>query len=153
MVSLSDFTPTFNGKWLLMSNDIRLEKLTRLGIALMQEEKERALRADFEGLAEIEPRKIEFLSQLEEIAQTVDKAGPSPIRAARRDEIATLFDIMRRRAEENQYILKAAAAGVRSAGKQLQALSEASRSLGVYDPDGEQVRRSDAENATTGGVF
>lgn len=136
-----------------MSNDLRLEKLTRLGIALMQEEKERALVADFDGLAEVETRKVAFLAQLEEIAQTVDQAGPSALRKSRRDELATLFEIIRRRAEENQYILKAAAAGVRSAGRQLQTLQEASRSLGVYDADGEQVRRSDADTATTGGLY
>ena len=134
-----------------MAHDIRLEKLTRAGIALMQEEKEAALRGDMSALAEINDRKTEFLTQMEEISRQIESAGPLRTREARKQEIATLFGIMRRRAEENQYLLRAASNGVKSAMRQIAALSDPAE-MGAYAPDGEPVRSGEAA-ATRGGIY
>lgn len=136
-----------------MSNDLRLEKLTRAGIALMQEEKEAALRGDLAALAEIDARKTTFLAQMASLAEQATTTGPVALREARKREIATLFDIVRRRAEENQYLLRAASAGVKSATRQVQSLTDASAALGVYTAEGDKVRPGDADRATTRGVY
>lgn len=145
--------PTSSRKSPFMTSDIRLEKLTKLGIALMQEEKDRALRGDLDGLADVNDRKTEFLKQMDDIKQSIEKSGPLELRRARKEEIQALFDIIRRRAEENQYLIRAATAGVKSAKRQMLSLQEASAALGVYDQDGEPMRIRSENQATTGGVF
>ena len=134
-----------------MAHDIRLEKLTRAGIALMQEEKEAALRGDLIALDEINQRKTEFLSQMEDISRLIESTGPIQLRETRKQEIATLFGIMRRRAEENQYLLRAASNGVKSAMRQLAALADPA-DVGAYASDGEPLRSGEA-GVTTGGLY
>ncbi|MBX2856165.1 MAG: hypothetical protein KTR21_14330 [Rhodobacteraceae bacterium] len=134
-----------------MAHDIRLEKLTRAGIALMQEEKEAALRGDMTALAEINERKADFLAQMEEISRLIESTGPMRTREVRKQEIATLFGIMRRRAEENQYLLRAASNGVKSAIRQIAALADPA-DLGAYASDGEPLRSGEA-GVTTGGIY
>ncbi|MCI4662269.1 MAG: hypothetical protein MRY63_10685 [Neomegalonema sp.] len=122
-----------------MLNDLRIEKLTRAGIALMQKERDMAVRGDLDGLARIEGDKSLFLEQMEEIAEKLAQGGPQMIREDRKKELSALFNIVRRRAEENQYLLRAAKAGVKAAKRQIDALDEASAILGVYAADGKQM--------------
>lgn len=130
-----------------MLNDLRIEKLTRQGIALMQEERSLALRGDFAALEELNRRKEEFLAQMELLAASIDKKGPKTTREARRQEIATLFDIIRRRAEENRYLLRAAEAGVKSARRRIRALTTGEGDLGAYDASGAPV--GETNNSST----
>lgn len=135
-----------------MLNDLRIEKLTRQGITLMQEERALALRGDFGGLEELGRKKEEFLRQMEELAQSASETGPLQLRESRKQELETLFGIIRRRAEENQHILRAAQAGVKGASRSLSSLLEETGSLGVYSSTGEPITN---ENSTirTSGVY
>lgn len=119
-----------------MANGVRIEKLTRKGIALMQEERALALKGDIKALEELSQRKLTFLTELEALA--AERPRPR-ISRAQRAELETLFDIMRRRAEENQYLLRAAAAGVKNAQRRLAAIQAQSQELGVYNRDGSPV--------------
>lgn len=123
-----------------MTRDIRIEKLTRQGIALLQEERELAMKADFAGLEELEVRKKAFLDQLEALGAQLDAGGPTQIVASRRAELATLFDILRRRAEENRYLLKAAEVGVKSARRDVNQLFSGEVPFGAYSENGEPVK-------------
>lgn len=126
-----------------MLNDLRIEKLTRQGIALMQEERERALKGDLAGLTELTARKTAFLTEMEALAERLEAGGPSQIRAARRQELETLFEIIRRRAEENQALLRAAAAGVKSAKRAIAEIAASSEIIGAYNSNGEPVNNTD----------
>lgn len=133
-----------------MLNDLRIEKLTRQAIALMQEERKLALNGDLKGLAELGDRKAKFLEQMEEIATVLEKGHSTGLLASKKKELATLFEIIRRRAEENQYILKAAATGVRSAREHFEALTQGSSNLGVYNSEGEKLPNTERLHKTTG---
>lgn len=130
-----------------MLNDIRVEKLTRQGIALMEEERKLALRGDFARLEELTTRKQRFLAQIEALADQSQKSGPLSVREARRQELSTLFDILRRRAEENQLLLKAAEAGVKGARRRIDALEMELPPMGVYGENGEPINHSAAAAA------
>lgn len=122
-----------------MTTDIRIEKLTRHGIALLQEERELALAGNFGALEELNERKQAYLDQLDALAVQLDGAGPQPLREARRQELQTLFDIIRRRADENRYLLKAAEAGVQSARRDLDQLFSGELPLGAYGENGAPI--------------
>lgn len=122
-----------------MLNDLRIEKLTRHGIALMQEERALALRGDFAALSELNLKKEEFLKQMNDLADSVESNGPVAVREARKQELETLFDIIKRRAEENQFLLRAAESGIKGAKRQILAIAQASESLGVYAANGEPI--------------
>lgn len=126
-----------------MMRDLRIEKLTRQGIALMQEEREIALKGAFAKLEGLNARKTEFLAQLEELSVKLDQGGPVALRAARKQELETLFDILRRRAAENQALLRAAESGVKSAKRQIADLAAASARIGVYNKEGHPVNTTD----------
>lgn len=119
-----------------MTTDVRIEKLTRHGIALLQEERELALKGEFAALEELNGRKQAFLDQLDALAVQLDGAGPQALREARRQELQTLFDIIRRRAEENRFLLKAAEAGVNSARRDIDQLFAGEVPLGAYSENG-----------------
>ena len=122
-----------------MTTDVRIEKLTRHGIALLQEERELALKGDFASLEELNGRKQAFLEQLDALAVQLDGAGPQTLREARRQELQTLFDIIRRRAEENQFLLKAAESGVSSARRDIDQLFAGEVPLGAYAENGAPI--------------
>ncbi len=122
-----------------MTTDIRIEKLTRHGIALLQEERDLALAGNYGALEELNQRKQAFLDQLDDLATQLDGSGPQPLREARRQELQTLFDIIRRRAEENRFLLKAAESGVNSARRDLDQLFSGETPLGVYGENGETL--------------
>lgn len=119
-----------------MTTDIRIEKLTRQGIALLQEERALALNGDFDALEELNTRKQAFLDQLDSLAEQLDGVGPTKLREARRQELQTLFDIIRRRAEENRFLLKAAEAGMKSAQRDIEQLFAGELPLGAYGQNG-----------------
>lgn len=123
--------------------DIRIEKLTRQGIALLQQEKELALKGDLAGLAELNPKKEAFLATMEQLAERLADAqrhgGLTGPLADQKSRIAGLLEIVQRRAEENQYLLRAALSGLQSAEKQLSILEKASSIVGVYDNSGNPV--------------
>ncbi len=126
--------------------EIRIEKLTRQGIALLQEEKELALKGDLTALADLNPRKQAFLETMEQLAEKLGEARRSggltgPL-AEQKSRIAGLLEIIQRRAEENQYLLRAALSGLKSAEKQLSILEKASSIVGVYDNSGNLVENS-----------
>ena len=122
-----------------MANGVRIEKLTRQGIAMMQEERELALKGDISALEKLNQRKIEFLSKMEALATS--KKGPR-IKPEQKAELETLFEIMRRRAEENQVLLRAAAAGVAEAKRQIENINSPNSELGVYGRDGAPVKNN-----------
>lgn len=125
-----------------MSRDLRIEKLTRQGIALMQEERDAATSGALERLEELNVRKADFMDKMTALAAQIDAGGPTQLQEARRQEIATLFDIIRRRAEENSIILKAAEAGVKSAQRRVGVIFAASEFIGAYTPNGEPISAS-----------
>ncbi|MEL6318663.1 MAG: hypothetical protein AAFR16_13615 [Pseudomonadota bacterium] len=127
-----------------MLNDVRIEKLTRQGIALMEEERRLTLRGEFAALEELNAKKTRFLEQIETLAEHSQKTGPLELRETRRQELETLFDIMRRRAQENQMLLRAAEAGVKTARRRVRALDEELAPLGVYGENGEPITRGGA---------
>lgn len=127
--------------------EIRIEKLTRQGIALLQEEKDLALKGDLSALAELNPRKEAFLETMDQLAQRLGEAtrhgaltGPL---ADQKNRIAGLLEIVQRRAEENQYLLRAALSGLKSAEKQISILEKASSIVGVYDDFGNLIENQD----------
>lgn len=128
--------------------EIRVEKLTRQGIALLQEEKELALKGDLVALAELNPRKQAFLETMEQLSEMLREAqdsgafGSSGRWAEQRTRILGLLEIVQRRAEENQYLLRAALSGLKTAEKQLSILEKASSIVGVYDDSGNPVENS-----------
>lgn len=122
-----------------MSTDIRIEKLTRQGIGLLQEERDLALSGDYAALAELNTRKQAYLEQLDVLAAQLDGAGPVPLLEARRQELQTLFDIIRRRAEENRFLLKAAESGMRAAQRDIDMLLSGEIPLGAYSEKGEPI--------------
>lgn len=122
-----------------MSHDRRLEKLTRQGIELMRRERELALSGQIGALAELNEEKLAFLQNLEALRDEFSGAGPFPVMAARRRELAALFDIIKRRTEENQALLKAAEAGVKSAARRIEALFEGDQLNIAYTSKGEKV--------------
>ena len=125
-----------------MLNELRIEKLTRHGIALMQEEREATLKGDLARIGELNARKQDFLAEMDRLAQKLEEGGPSALLDARRQELETLFDIIRRRAAENQALLRAAAAGVKSAKREIAALAASSELMGAYNSSGEPVNAS-----------
>ncbi|MEL6979533.1 MAG: hypothetical protein AAGM38_12755 [Pseudomonadota bacterium] len=129
-------------------NDLRIEKLTRQGIALMQEEREAATKGDFGALEDLNRRKQAFLDEINALSQKLEGGGPIKLRAARRQELETLFEIMRRRAAENQALLRAAATGVRAAKRQIAELAASSEIIGAYTPSGEAVNASQSARKT-----
>lgn len=131
-----------------MLNELRIEKLTRQGIALMQAEREAALKGDVARIGELNAQKTDFLSEMEALAEKLEAGGPAEIRQTRRQELTTLFEIIQRRASENQALLRAASAGVRSAKQQISALLSASESIGAYNSSGEPVNPSSRTGST-----
>lgn len=131
-----------------MRNDMRVEKLTRLAIGILQEERDAVMKGALGALEALNGRKAELLEQLAEMSRQLDAGGPEQLRAARRKELETLFDIIRRRSEENQFLLKAAGAGVRSAAKQVQQILNSDSSFGVYNADGRELK-SNAQSRET----
>ncbi|MEM9724446.1 MAG: hypothetical protein AAF909_03165 [Pseudomonadota bacterium] len=129
-----------------MLSELRIEKLTRQGIALLQEEREAALKGDLGQIAEINAKKASFLDEMARLAERLDEGGPAELRAARRQELETLFEIMRRRAEENQALLRAASEGVQSAQSRLAALAASADLMGAYTAKGEQVQATPQAN-------
>lgn len=127
-----------------MTSDLRIEKLTRQGIALMQEERDVALKGEFAKLADLNARKTEFLTQIEALLKRAASAGPKAMRDARRQELETLLDIMRRRAAENQALLRAAESGIKSAKRQIAEIAAASERIGAYNKDGQPVNTSNS---------
>ncbi|MEL6316849.1 MAG: hypothetical protein AAFR16_04315 [Pseudomonadota bacterium] len=123
--------------------EVRIEKLTRQGIALLQEEKDLALKGDLNALAELNPRKAAFLETMEQLSQRLADASrhgalTGPL-AEQKDRITGLLEIVHRRAEENQYLLRAALSGLKSAEKQLSILEKVSSLVGVYDDSGKLI--------------
>lgn len=135
-----------------MLNELRIEKLTRQGIALMQAEREAALKGDVSRIGELNAKKADFLSEMEALAEKLDAGGPVEVQKTRRQELTTLFEIMQRRAAENQALLRAASAGVRSAKQQIAALAASSQSIGAYNSNGEPVNHS-SQTGRTNQVF
>ena len=131
-----------------MLNELRIEKLTRQGIALMQDEREAAMKGDATRIGELNAKKADFLSEMEALAEKLDAGGPVEIQKTRRQELTTLFEIMQRRAAENQALLRAASAGVRSAKQQIAALAASSQSIGAYNSNGEPVNQSNQTGRT-----
>lgn len=127
-----------------MLSDARIEKLTRHGIALMQEERELALKGDLAALGELNQRKVAFLEQIEELAAQSQKVGSHEMRTTRKNELTTLFDIMRRRAEENQLLLRAAEAGVKGARAKIDRIEAGAQAVGAYDERGQQIAQNKA---------
>ena len=125
-----------------MLNELRIEKLTRQGIALMQEEREAALKGDANRIGELNAKKADFLSEMESLAEKLEAGGPLEVQKTRRQELSTLFEIMQRRAVENQALLRASSAGVRSAKQQIAALAASSQSIGAYNSSGEPVNHN-----------
>lgn len=126
-----------------MAKGVRMEKLTREGIALMQEERELALRGDIPALEALNARKLDFIRRMEELAAA---KGKPAISRTQRAELETLFEIIRRRAEENQLLLRAAAAGVKNAQRRLASIHSQGQELGVYNKDGSPVKNNSALN-------
>lgn len=131
-----------------MLNDLRIEKLTRQGIALMQAEREAAIKGDTNRIGELNAQKEDFLSEMEALAAKLDAGGPQEIRQTRRQELTTLFEIIQRRAEENQALLRASSTGIRMAKQQIAALVNASESIGAYSPNGELVNTTQKAGRT-----
>ena len=131
-----------------MLNELRIEKLTRQGIALMQAEREAALKGDANRIGELNAKKADFLSEMEALAEKLDEGGPIEVQKTRRQELTTLFEIMQRRAAENQALLRAASTGVKSAKQQIAALAASSQSIGAYTPNGEPVNHSNLAGKT-----
>lgn len=124
-----------------MANGVRIEKLTREGIALMQEERALALKGDIAGLEELNKRKVVFLGKMEALAAA---KTPPTINRGQREELETLFEIIRRRAEENQSLLRAAAAGVKNAHRRLTMIQSRGQDIGAYNKDGSPIKNNDA---------
>ena len=120
-----------------MANGMRIEKLTRQGIALMQEERELAIKGDIPGLDKLNERKAAFLTEMDKLA-----AGKIRVSAEQRAELETLFDIIRRRAEENQALLQAAVAGVQSAQRRLSAMNSQQFDIGAYGRNGMPIKNN-----------
>lgn len=129
------------------STDLRIEKLTQAGIALLQEERDLALKGDLPALAALAPRKEAFLETMEALAEQLasvrDHGGLARQVADQQARIAGLLEIVQRRAEENQYLLEAALSGVKSAEKQISILEKASLLVGVYDNSGKPVENQE----------
>ncbi len=126
-----------------MANGVRIEKLTREGIALMQEERGLALKGDVAGLEALNQRKLEFLGKMEALAAT--KSRPA-INRKQREELETLFGIIRRRAEENQQLLRAAAAGIKNAQRRIASLKAQGQEIGAYNKDGSPIKNNSGLN-------
>lgn len=126
-----------------MPNGLRIEKLTREGIALMQEERNFALKGDVAALEELNHRKVAFLGQMEILANKKERPA---ITAAQREELETLFEIMRRRAEENQHLLRAAASGIKNAHHRISTIQQAGQDFGAYNKDGSPIKNTSALN-------
>lgn len=131
-----------------MLNELRIEKLTRQGIALMQAEREAALKGDLDRIGALNAEKADFLAEMERLADMLEAGGPMALRETRRQELETLFEIIRRRAAENQALLRAAAAGVKSAKRQIEALAAASELMGAYNSNGEPVNATESVRKT-----
>lgn len=132
-----------------MGRDVRLEKLTRNGIELMRREREMALKCDLAGLATLNVEKTAFLGSLEALRLELDSGGPAPLLESRKRELATLFDIMRRRAEENEALLRAAEKGVRSAARRIEQLFDAGAKTVAYDAQGGRLENKSAQANTS----
>ncbi len=131
-----------------MARDVRLEKLTRIGIELMRRERELALKGDLKGLEALNEEKLSFLDTLEGLRDEMASGGPEPVLASRKRELATLFDIIKRRAAENQALLRAAELGVKSAARRLQEIfGEGGQTIG-YTASGEKVEGKDKSTNT-----
>lgn len=122
-----------------MTRDRRLEKLTREGIELMRRERELALAANFNGLDELNAEKAAYLEKLDGLRAENEAGGPLPLQAERRRELETLFEILRRRAEENAALLRAAENGVKSARRRLQAIFEQKENEVGYTASGDKI--------------
>lgn len=122
-----------------MSLDLRLEKLTRSGIELMRRERELALSGQIAALSELNQEKLAFIEKLEGLREEYSGAGPAPVLEARRRELAALFDIIKRRTAENQALLRAAEAGVKSAERRIAALFKEGQLNIAYTETGEKV--------------
>ncbi|MCI4664450.1 MAG: hypothetical protein MRY74_06980 [Neomegalonema sp.] len=129
-----------------MANGVRIEKLTRQGIAIMQEERELALKGDLSGLEKLNARKVAFLSEMETLADSKAGRGVSP---AQRAELETLFDIIKRRAVENQSLLRAAAAGVQAAQRRIAMMHSSDGDLGIYGRDGHPIKNNNGLNSNS----
>lgn len=124
-----------------MSRDRQLEKLTRQGIELMRRERELALGGQIAALTELNEEKLAFLQKLEALRDELSGAGPFPVMAARRQELAALFEIIKRRTLENQALLKAAEAGVKSAARRIEDLFVGGALTVAYTETGDKVAR------------
>ena len=131
-----------------MKRDRKLEKLTREGIELMRREREAALKGDFQALEAINAQKTDYLCRLEALAAENESGGPQPLQKARRHELASLFTILRRRAEENQILLKAAEAGVKQASQRLQAILNSDAPSVGYNSHGKKIESKSLSTKT-----
>lgn len=131
-----------------MTKDRRLEQLTRQGIELMRRERELALAGDLRALGPLNDEKLAFLEGLDALGREIEAGGPQPLQAARRRELETLFDILHRRAAENQALLRAAEVGVKSAARRIEEIFGGAAPV-AYTPDGEKISSKSASTNTS----
>lgn len=131
-----------------MTRDKHLEKLTREGIDLMRRERELALKGDLRALEPLNQEKLAFLERLDALSLEVAAGGPERVAASRKRELATLFEIMKRRAAENQALLKAAETGVKSAARRIQEIFGDHEPPIAYTQHGDKLEGKDKATNT-----